>query len=60
MKQDPKQQQTYMLDDKNYILDVMGNYLLDESNQRVQLQEDQLYYLQNVEGIQIAMLTANN
>lgn len=49
-----------MLDDKNYILDVMGNYLLDESNQRVQLQEDQLYYLQNVEGIQIAMLTANN
>lgn len=49
------QQLTYMLDDSNHILDCFGNYLLDENNQRIKLQEDQIYYLEQVEGVQIRM-----
>lgn len=56
MKNLPKsQQQVYMLDDLNYILDCFGNYLLDENNQRIKLQQDQIYYLEQVEGIQLKM-----
>ena len=41
----------YLLDERNFILDCFGNYLVDESNRRVQVAEEQIYYLQEVEGI---------
>lgn len=54
MKNLPKTQQfAYMLDDQGCILDCFGNYLLDQSNQRIRLQQDQIYYLETMEGIQI-------
>lgn len=52
MKNLPKsEQETYMLDKDNFILDCFGNYIVDENNQKIKLEEDQVYYLQQVEGI---------
>lgn len=46
-----------MLDQYNCIMDCFGNYLLDQGNQRVKLEEEQVYYLEQMEGIQIKMST---
>lgn len=36
----------YFIDSEQQLLDCRGVYLTDEQNQRIKLQEDQLYFLQ--------------
>ena len=47
-----REREVYLLDEQNYVLDCFGKYLVDEANRRVQMEEEQIYYLQEVEGIQ--------
>ena len=42
--------QTYMLDENGFILDSRGVYLVDDSNQRIKIEQEQIYYLR-VQGI---------
>ena len=56
MRNLPKsQQQAYMMDESNLIMDCFGRYLVDENNQKIKLQEEQIYYLEKIEGIQIKL-----
>jgi hypothetical protein len=41
-----------MLDEEHYLLDSSGTYLVSDKNERIQIQEDQLYFLK-VQGIEI-------
>lgn len=49
------QQQAYMMDESNLIMDCFGRYLVDQNNQKIKLQEEQIYYLEKIEGIQIKL-----